>query len=348
MTIMTPCVQRAIWCGVDTHRDEHVAAIVDGIGSVLGTRSFAATSRGYFELRMWLLEHGKVVLVGIEGTGAYGAGLQRDLHEHGIDTREIDRPDRKRRRDQGKSDPLDAVSAAKAALAAERIVEPKRRDGKVEALRNLRIARRSAIDQRAVAQRQMRTIIVTAPDELRQCLRELSSVQLVARCAASRPRPARVGEPIVAAQIALRALARRHQALSLEIDELDELIDQLVRATKPELLEQFGVGIEVASQLLVSAGENPERLRNEAAFAMLCGVAPIPASSGQRCRHRLNRGGDRHANRAIHTIVLVRKRHDERTQRYIERRTRDGLSQREITRCLKRYVARDIYRLLVD
>lgn len=348
MVMMAQCVQRAIWCGVDTHRDEHVAAIVDGIGSVLGTRSFAATTRGYFELRMWLLEHGKVVLVGIEGTGAYGAGLQRDLHEHGIDTREIDRPDRKRRRDQGKSDPLDAVSAAKAVLAGERVVEPKRRDGKVEAIRNLRIARRSAIDQRAVAQRQMRTIIVTAPDELRARLRDLAPTKLVQLCAATRPRHTRAGEPIIAAQIALRALARRHQMLTEELNELDELIEQLIRETKPELLEQFGVGIGVASQLLVSAGENPDRLTSEAAFAMLCGVAPIPASSGQRCRHRLNRGGDRQANRAIHTIVLVRKRHDPRTRAYIERRTREGLTHREITRCLKRYVARDIYRLLVD
>lgn len=348
MTIMTPCVQRAIWCGVDTHRDEHVAAIVDSIGSVIATRSFSATADGYQRLRWWLHAHGKVVLVGIEGTGAYGAGLQRDLHEHDIQTREIDRPDRKRRRALGKSDPLDAISAAKAVLSGERIVEPKRRDGRVEAMRNLRIAKRSAIDQRAVAQRQMRNIVVTAPDELRARLRGLPSSKLVAHCVALRPRVARVGEPIIAAQIALRALARRHQALTDELSELDELIEQLVRETKPELLEQFGVGIDVASQLLVSAGENPDRLKSEAAFAMLCGVAPIPASSGQRCRHRLNRGGDRQANRAIHTIVVVRKSHDKRTQAYIERRTREGLSPREITRCLKRYVARDIYRLLTD
>ena len=346
MTIMTSCVQRAVWCGVDTHRDEHVAAVVDSVGRVLGTRAFAATARGYFELRMWLLEHGSVVLVGIEGTGAYGAGLQRDLREHGIDTREIDRPDRKRRRSQGKSDPLDAISAATTTLAGERVVQPKRRDGRVEALRNLRIARRSAVDQRACAQQQMRTIIVTAPDELRQRLRALTTTQLVQQCAASRPKIARVAEPETAAQIALRALARRHQALSAEVTELDTLIEQLVRETNPELLEQFGVGPDTASQLLVSAGENPERLASEAAFAMLCGVSPIPASSGQRNRHRLNRGGDRQANSAIHTIVLVRKRYDERTQRYIERRTREGLSPREITRCLKRYVARDIYRLL--
>lgn len=348
MVIMAQCVQQAIWCGVDTHRDEHVAAIVDCVGCVLGTRSFAATARGYFDLRMWLLDFGAVVLVGIEGTGAYGAGLQRYLHEHGIQTREIDRPDRKRRRAQGKSDPLDAISAAKSVLSGERIVEPKQRDGKVEAMRNLRIARRSAVDQRAVALRQMRTIIVTASDELRQRLRVLRTAQLIECCAATRPKHGRAGEPFVAAQIALRALARRHKALSAEITELDAYIKQLVLEVNPELLEQFGVGVEIASQLLVSAGENPERLRNEAAFAMLCGVAPIPASSGQRHRHRLNRGGDRQANRAIHTIVLVRKSHDERTRRYIERRTREGLSQREITRCLKRYVARDIYRLLVD
>ncbi len=348
MQMMAQCAQRAIWCGVDTHRDAHVAAIVDRVGCVLGTRSFPASACGYFELRMWLLEHGQVVVVGIEGTGAYGAGLQRHLHDRGIATREIDRPDRKQRRSQGKTDSLDAIAAAKAALVGARVVEPKLRDGRVEAMRNLRIARGGAVRHRSLVQTQMRALIVTAPEELRDRLRELTPKKLVQRCAAMRPPMQRIGEPIVAAQVALRALARRHAALSIEIAELDALIEQLVRDVKPELLDQLGIGTETASQLLVSVGENPERIHNEGAFAMLCGVAPKPASSGRTHRHRLNRGGDRQANRAIHTIVLARKNHCERTKRYIARRTQEGLSNLEFSLCRQRFVAGDIYRLLVS
>lgn len=333
--------------GVDTHRDTHTAAAVDSAGRVLGTAEFPATQAGYARLLTWLRAFGTLVLVGIEGTGVYGAGLARHLHAQGVSMVEVDRPDRKTRRWQGKSDPVDAEAAARAALARNRTGVPKQRDGRVEALRNLRVARRSAVQQRADTQRQIKALIVTAPESLRTRLRALGTGELIDSCATARPDPARADDPATATRLALRALARRHRQLSAEITELDELIAPLVEQIGPTLLELTGVGPDVAAQLLVTAGENPERLRSEAAFAMLCGVAPLPASSGRTQRHRLNRGGDRQANCALHRVVLSRMRWDARTRDYVQRRTQEGLSKKEIMRCLKRYAAREIYRVLV-
>ncbi len=284
-----------------------------------------------------------MLLAAIEGTGAYGAGLARFLRGAGVDLLEIDRPDRKARRFAGKSDPLDAEAAARAGLARVRTGIPKDRTGKVEALRNLRVARRSAVDQRADRTRRIKTLLVTAPDELRERLRHLTDRQLLRTCAALRPETTRAGEPEQAAKIALRTLARRHAALVEEITELDAIIAPLVTAINPALLPLNGVGADVAGQLLVTAGENTDRLHSEAAFAMLCGVAPIPASSGKTRRHRLNRGGDRQANAALYRIVLCRLRWDPRTQAYARRRTEEGLSKKDIIRCLKHLIAREIY-----
>jgi transposase len=339
---------REITGGVDTHKDTHTAAAVDSAGRPLGSEQFEATAAGYRELLAWLRSFGTLVLVGVEGTGAYGAGLARYLREHDVAVVEIDRPDRKARRWQGKSDPVDAEAAARAALARRRTGIPKQRDGRVEALRTLRVARRSAVRQRADVQRQMKTLVVTAPEELRSLIRELGDKQLVATCAAWRPDTTRAGEPVIATRLALRTLARRHQRLTEEVADLDALIAPLVADIAPALLALNGVGSDVAGQLLVSAGENPERLRSEAAFAMLCGAAPIPASSGRTHRHRLNRGGDRSANSALYRIVLCRLRWDPRTRHYMERRTKEGLSKKEIIRCLKRYVAREIYQVLTN
>jgi transposase len=332
--------------GVDTHLDTHTAAVIDMVGRVLGTQQFPATASGYRALLAWMRDFGPLQRVGIEGTGAYGAGLTRRLRKEHVEVIEIDRPDRKTRRFQGKSDPIDAIQAAKAALAGERTGTPKRRDGRVEALRNLRVARRSAVDQRADTQRQMKTLIVTAPDELRARLRGLSVKQLITTCANLRPERADAGTPTTAVKLALRSLARRHQQLSTEIDDLDELLEPLVAAINPALAAVNGVGADTAGQLLVSAGENHDRLASEAAFAMLCGVAPIPASSGKTTRHRLNRGGDRQANCALYRVVLSRLRWDPRTRAYAERRTQEGLSKKEIIRCLKRYIARELYQLI--
>ncbi|MEQ4305954.1 IS110 family transposase [Plantactinospora sp. B6F1] len=334
--------------GVDTHRDTHTAAAVDAAGRVLGSAQFDATTAGYAALLGWLRSFGALVLVGVEGTGAYGAGLARHLRAAGIRLVEVDRPDRKARRWQGKSDPVDAEAAARAALAAHRTGIPKDRDGQVEALRNLRVARRSAVTARADTQRQMKTLIVTAPEPVRVRLRRLSVRELVATCAEAASQYGHVGDPATAVMIALRSLARRHQQLSTEIADLDALIAPLVTAINPRLLAAKGVGPEVAGQLLVTAGDNPDRLRSEAAFAMLCGAAPLPASSGRTNRHRLNRGGDRQANCALWRIVITRMATDPTTRAYVQRRTKDGLSKKEIIRCLKRYIARDIYTLLTQ
>jgi transposase len=334
--------------GVDTHQDTHTAAVIDLVGRVLGTQQFPATATGYAALLAWMRGFGQRLRVGVEGTGAYGAGLARLLRDEGVDVVEVDRPNRKTRRFQGKSDPIDAIQAAKAALAGERTGAPKQRDGRVEALRNLRVARRSAVDQRADAQRQIKTLIVTAPDELRARLRGLAVKELIATCASLRADRTDAASPATAAKIALRSLARRHQQLTTEIADLDELLEPLVAAISPGLVAVNGVGADVAGQLLVTAGENHHRLASEAAFAMLCGVAPIPASSGKTTRHRLNRGGDRRANAALYRVVLCRLRWDPRTRAYAERRTKDGLSKKEIIRCLKRYVVRELYEIITS
>ncbi|TQM69277.1 transposase [Actinomadura hallensis] len=332
--------------GVDTHSDTHTAAVIDQVGRVLGTEQFPADTAGYAALLDWMRSFGQLVGVGVEGTGAYGAGLARLLHRQEVLVIEVDRPDRKTRRFQGKSDPIDAVQAAKTALAGERTGVPKQRDGRIEALRNLRVARRSAVDQRADAQRRIKTLIVTAPDDLRERLRSLGVKDLITTCANLRPDRTGAASPATAVKIALRSPARRHQQLTAEIADLDELLEPLVAAINPGLVAANGVGTDVAGQLLVTTGDNHDRLRSEAAFAMLCGAAPIPASSGKTNRHRLNRGGDRQANKALYRVVICRLRWDPRTRAYMERRTKDGLSKKEIIRCLKRYVARELYQLI--
>ena len=340
--------------GVDTHKDTHTAAAIDERGRLLGCEQFPTTPRGYQDLLAWLRGHagknGRLQVVGVEGTGAYGTGLTRLLLAEQIQVVEVDRPDRKTRRFQGKSDPIDAIAAAQSAQSGRATGRPKHRQGRVEALRALRVARRSAIHQRAEAQRQLKALIVTAPDALRERLRDLTDTRLITTCARMRPNRDTAGGdtacPVTATTLALRSLARRHQQLSTEIRELDKLIEPLVQTINPRLLAVFGVGPDTAGQLLVTAGDNPDRITSEAAFAMLCGAAPLPASSGRTHRHRLNRGGDRQANAALYRIVLSRLRHDPATRAYAQRRTAEGKSKKEIIRCLKRYVAREIYRIL--
>ena len=334
--------------GVDTHQDTHTAAALDQTGRLLGHRQFPATAPGYASLLAWLRGFGLLVAVGIEGTGVYGAGLAAVLQAAGIELVEVDRPDRRTRRRQGKSDPVDAEAAARAAQAGRATGVPKTRGRRVDALRALRVARRSAVAARAQAQTQIKSLIVTAPEPLRATVRALGDRELIAHCTTRRPDRTRVEDPTVAAMLALRSLARRHQELCAEITELDTLIGPLVTALNPALLALTGVGPDVAGQLLVTAGDNPERLRSEAAFAMLCGAAPLPASSGRTVRHRLNRGGDRQANAALYRIVLCRLRWDPRTRAYAARRTAEGMTRKEIIRCLKRYVAREVYTALLN
>jgi transposase len=335
---------RVVTGGVDTHGDVHMAAALDHLGQVLGTEAFAATPSGYRALLRWLASFGELVKVGVEGTGAYGAGLARFLTHAGVEVVEVDRPNRQTRRRQGKTDPLDAVEAARSALSGRANVA-KTRTGAVEAIRVLLVARRSATESRSKALTQMRHLTYTAPDQLRGRLKGLSVRRLVQE--AARLEPWRSAHQVTAAtEAALLALARRVQILEIERGDLDQRLVPLVATTAPGLLALTGVGTITAANLLVTAGDNPERLRSEAAWAHLCGVAPLEASSGKVVRHRLDRGGDRQANSALWRIVMVRLTCDPDTKAYVERRTKEGRSKREVIRALKRYVAREIYRNL--
>ena len=327
--------------GVDTHADVHVAAALDRLGGLLGVRQFPASAAGYADLLEWLAGFGTVALVGIEGTGSYGAGLARYLAAAGIGVVEVDRPDRQDRRRAGKSDPLDAVSAARAALSGRAAGAPKGRDGTVEAIRALMVARRSARAGRTQAINQARALLVTGPEDLRARFAAHTAAQLVDGLAALRPRPGDV--PGYATRVALAGLGRRARFLQAQIARLDELIVPLVAARAPGLLDLHGVGAVTAALLLIAAGDHPARLRSEAAWAHLCGVAPIPASSGKVTRRRLNRGGDRQANHALWQIVITRMSSHPATRAYAARRAKEGLSKTEIIRCLKRYVAREVY-----
>ena len=332
---------RAITGGVDTHADMHVAAALDPIGGLLGVGEFAATAAGYARLLDWLSGFGTVCLVGIEGTGSYGAGLARHLSAAGVRVVEVDRSDRQDRRRQGKSDPLDAVSAARAAQSGRARGASKGRDGSVEAIRALMVAKRSARAERTQTISQARALIVTGPDDLRARFARHTAAALVAETAALRPRP---GDVVgYATRIALRELGRRAEFLGDQLDRLDELIVPIVTAHAPGLLALYGIGPDTAALLLIPAGDHPERLRSESARAHLCATAPIPASSGKITRHRLNPGGDRQASHALWRIVITRMSSHPPTRRYVQRRSEEGKSKKEIIRCLKRYVAREVY-----
>jgi transposase len=335
---------RSITGGVDTHLDVHVAAALDERGALLGVESFATTESGYKKLLGWMSDFGPVVLVGVEGTGSYGAGLTRHLQAEQVRVVEVDRPNRQRRRRKGKSDPQDAISAARAALSGDACGEAKTRDGNVESMRVLRVARSSARKGRTQALNQMRGLISTAPEPIRAELRGLNVLRLLERASTYRPGTKR--DIVSLTKFTLRMLAQRAITLEEEVSEIDAILKPLVIETAPQLVGALGVGTDAASALLVTAGDNPERLRDEAAFAHLCGVSPIEASSGKQERHRLNRGGDRQANSALWHIVITRMVYDPRTTEYIDRRTKEGLTKKEAVRCLKRYVAREIFSLL--
>jgi transposase len=342
MTMTTMACQ--ITGGVDTHLDVHVAAALDQRGAVVGVESFDTTPAGYRGLLRWLNSHGTLELVGVEGTGSYGAGLTRHLQQRGVRVVEVDRPNRQRRRRRGKSDPEDAIAAARAAQGGDASGEAKTRDGNVEAMRVLRVARSSARKARTQALNQIRSLISTGPEPIRAELRDLSIYEVLERCASYRPAiKLDVGS---ITKRTLRMLARRAIALEQEVGEIDRMLKPLVAQTAPELAAVVGVGTDVASALLVAAGDNPQRLRSEATFAHLCGASPIDASSGKNERHRLNRGGDRNANSALWHIVFTRMVCDPRTRHYIERRIKEGRTKKEAVRCLKRYVAREVYQNL--
>jgi transposase len=331
--------------GVDTHRDQHtLAVVVAPTGAVLAQTVVRASAGGYADaLRFAARQAGAVRVWAVEGAGHYGAGLTRYLADRGEAVLEVGRHARVERRLRGKDDPLDAIRAARAGLAAETLTRP-RAGARQEALRVLLLARRSAVDVRRVALVQLRSLIVTAPESLREELRRLSQTKLIQRCSRFRRSSSRTPDEL-AIVLTLRSLARRIEAATEEADELEHEIREHVRALVPELLDEAGVGPIVAAQLIAS-WSHKDRVRSEAAFARLAGVAPLPASSGQTIRHRLSRGGDRQLNRALHTVVLHRRQHDPATRDYIARRLAEGKTTREATRVLKRYLARHLYRVM--
>lgn len=341
-----PTIPAVVIGGVDTHAVTHHAAAIDNQGRLLGSAEFAASDRGYTELLGWLDSYGTVQSVGVEGTGAYGAGLARLLDAKGVKVIEVPRPDRRLRRQHGKSDPIDAEAAARAILSGTATVVPKLGTGPIEAIRALRVARQGAVKASTAATNSLKALVVTAPACLRNELRALTTRQLIVTCSRFRPDPGRFDDPVQGVKTALRSIARRADELTSEAKQLERQLDTLTKQAAPATSAVFALGPDTAAALLVSIGDNPDRLRSEPAFAHLCGVAPIPASSGKTHRHRLHRGGDRSANRALHIAVIVRMRYCPKTQAYVKKRTVDGLSKPEIIRCLKRYIAREVFTAL--
>jgi transposase len=350
--------------GIDTHADVHVAGVIDQIGRELGAASFDTTPLGNSQLEAWARSFGTIAVVGIEGTGVYGAGICAHLRAAEIPVVEVDRPDRKARRFQGKSDPIDAYAAARAALSGRATGTPKTRDGNVEMIRVLRVARTSAVKARAVALTQIKAVITTAPEPLRSELRHLNGAALLTRCreleprrgpapqpsphAKRPPRPGRLTDPTAATTATLTRLAHRIHDLDDELRDIADDLDELTTETAPTLTALFGVGTDTAGQLLTTVGDNPDRIRTSAAFAMLCGVAPIPATSGKTTnRHRLNRGGDRAANASLHRIAICRLRHDQRTQAYRDQLRHRGKTNKEALRIIKRAIAREAYQAIL-
>src|SRR5215210_1240058 len=339
---------RAIVVGVDSHTDTHDAAVLDDCGRLLGVQTFTADASGYGALLTWAQRLGPVGAIGVESTGSYAAGLVRHLRSEGHEVLEVNQPHPHARRRRGKSDPIGAEMAARHVLAVTSMVVAKDTTGVVEAIRQLRVAREGAIKARSAALNALTGLIVTAPESLRQQLKAPKTTRGQATlCARLRPDHARLAEPAQAAKAALRSIARRVVDLDTEIAELDRQLKQLVARAAPATTSRIAVSTGHAGTLLVCAGQNIDRMRSEAAFAALCGASPIPISTGRTDRHRLNYGGDRDANRALHMIAVCRLRYCQRTRAYADRRTAEGKTKTEIIRCLKRYIARELYHALV-
>lgn len=331
--------------GVDTHKHIHVAAVMDTIGGILATLTIATDTGGFRHLVDWAASFGRVLAFGVEGTGSYGATLASYLRRHGYKVVEAGRPDRRLRRINGKSDTLDAENAARSVLAGFATAVPKTADGEVEMIRQLKIAHDSAVTHRTAAIITIKAMIVHASDELRRETATKTPLMLARHLAALRPRALQTPED--ALRHSLRSLARRWLALDAEAKEMSTMIADLVGRTAPQLLAQFGIGVDTAAEILIVAGDNPERIKSEAAFAKLAGISPIPAGSGMTSgRHRINHGGHRQLNAAIYRTVILRMRYHQPTIDYVTRRTAQGKSKRDIIRCLKRYVIREVYHMI--
>jgi transposase len=339
---------RLVVGGVDSHGDAHYVAALGQRGALLSTKSFPTTTPGYRELLDWLSSFGEIDTVAVESTGSYAAALVRYLRAHLVRVVEVNQPHAHTRRRVGKSDPLDAEMAARLFIAGQAKAIPKQTDGIVESIRLLRAARNSAVKSRSAAIVQLRDVIITAPQELRDQLSARKTLRGKATvCTRFRPSADELRSPSQAAKFALRSIAQRIESLDREIAALDDELKQLVRAAAPRTTQLLGISTGHAGQLLVTAGQNIERLRGESSYAALCGASPIPASSGKTTRHRLNYGGDRQANRALHLIAVCRLRYCPRTRAYAARRATEGKTKPEIIRCLKRYIARETYHTLL-
>lgn len=330
--------------GVDTHTDTHTVAAVTATGQHLATETFPATRPGYTHLMEFLSNHG-VGTVGVEGTNSFGAGLTRHLIDGGYPVVEVLRPTRSVRRRDGKSDPVDALAAARQVLTGEGLSTPKDSTGPVESLRALQIARNQLVSTTAKLITTIKSLLVTAPEDIRSRYATMTNHALVTTLARCRPSPD-YSDPRNGVLTSLKSLATTYRELRAQCDELETRITALVSVINPHVSNIVGCGSIVAADLIISIGDNPERIHSEAALAHLCGVAPLPASSGRTNRHRLNRGGDRRANSALYRIAVVRMRCDQRTKDYVARRTAEGLSKKEIIRCLKRAIVREIYRVI--
>jgi len=331
--------------GVDTHLDVHVGAVINASGSLLGTRSVSVTNQGYQDLLEWAESLGSLQCAGIEGTGTYGAALCSYLTDKKIKVIEVNRPNRVVRRLQGKSDPLDAENAARSVLAGTSTATPKSKNGASEAIRTITVVRRSAVKAKTQAMNQIRALLVSAPQDIRDRLWKVKPHDCASVCL----RATASSESIACQSLILtiKLLAKRWTVLAAELKLLDQELDRLTKVYCARLRNRMGVGPYCAAILVTAAGDNPERLKSEASLASLCGVNPLPASSGKTIRHRLNRGGNRAANNALWTIALVRSRSDPRTREYVARRTQEGLTTKEIYRCLKRYIVRELYPLIL-
>jgi transposase len=328
--------------GVDTHKSTHAAVAIGALGARVGSLSIPANGRGYQALLDWARSLGPIQAIGIEGTGSYGAGLSRFLSERGCSVLEVNRPSRQLRYRRGKDDMVDAEGAARSVLAGQVTARPKSGTSTVEMIRHLKVARDAAVKARSQAMQALKAIIVSAPSALREQLDRLTGKMALLRHLAAF-RPARLTSTTASAKVSLRAIARRWLALDAEVKDHDANLGQLTQKLAPEMMQAHGMGTGTAAEMLILVGDNPERIHSEAALAKLCGACPIPASSGKTNRHRLNRGGNRQANAALYRVVIVRMRAHQPTLDYVRRRTAEGKAKPEIIRCLKRFVAREIF-----
>lgn len=347
---MTVSTMTEVFCGVDTHAETHTAAVIDGMSfHLLATKTFPVTANGYDELAKWISSFGRVVLVGVEGTGSYGAGLTRHLMTQGLDVREVNRTNRQHRRRHGKSDPADAVAAAKAVASGEASGRPRCPDGPVEAVRNLATTRKALVKARTQTANQIHALITTAPDPVRELLDHKSLPVAAKTVAALDTDNAAMSDPTAAVTACLKTLTSLWVDLGVRIRHLDKALETATHAAAPPaLFDEVGVAAVTAAPLITLAGSDPNRFTSEAAFAAACGVSAVDASSGKQQRHRLNRGGDRQANAALYRIVIVRLRYHQPTKDYMAEHLAAGKTKRETIRLLKRYIARDIYKILTQ